>query len=63
MTKIVLLIEDTPEGTLSVKFTSNRPLPEVFEEYTLAEIFAARLHDTIDAILNEGTENETNAIG
>ena len=53
MTKIVLVIEDTEEGSLDIKFTSNRPLPEKYEDWTIAETFTAKLHDTIDFILKE----------
>jgi hypothetical protein len=53
MTKIVLIIEDKEEGNLDIKFTSNRPLPEKYEDWTLAETFVAKLHDTIDFILKE----------
>jgi hypothetical protein len=53
MTKIVLVIEDKEDGALDIKFTSNRQLPDVYEEWTLAEQFVAKLHDTIDFILKE----------
>ena len=57
MAKILLTIEDkddgTPEGTMEVKFTSNRALPTDFSEWTTAEIFVAKLHDTIDFILKD----------
>jgi hypothetical protein len=62
MAKIVLLIEDKEEGKLDIQFTSNRPLPEKYEDWTLAETFVAKLHDTIDFILREQT-NETNVSG
>lgn len=53
MAKIVLVIEDKEDGTMDVKFTSNRPLPEEYKDWTMAETFVAKLHDTIDFILKE----------
>lgn len=53
MSKIVLVIADKEDGSLDIQFTSNRPLPEKYEDWTIAETFVAKLHDTIDFILKE----------
>lgn len=53
MAKITLIIEDKDDGTMGVIFTSNRALPEDFKEWTMAEVFVSKLHDTIEFILNE----------
>ena len=53
MAKIVFTIEDLEDEKLNVKFTSDTPLPEKFEDWTLAQILAGRLHDLIDRLFQD----------
>lgn len=58
MTITTIRIEDEDEGKLAIKVTSNRPLPEDFSEYTLAELLTTRIYEAINNILREDGFNE-----
>jgi hypothetical protein len=53
MARIVIVLEDTKDGELDVKFTADSPLPDSFESYTLAQILAGQLHDLIEKLFAE----------
>lgn len=57
MAKIVIQIDDTNEGDVAVKFTSDTELPDKFEDYTLAQIMAGQLHDLIGKLFEEQPSN------
>ncbi len=55
MAKVVIKIEDKPDGELDVQFTCDTPLPEEFKDWTLAQILSGQLHDLVNRLFEEPT--------
>jgi len=53
MAKVVILIDDTTDGEVEVKFTCDTPIPEDYSKITVAQLLASQLAAAIEKLFEE----------